>query len=753
MSNQFNRSSSAYEQEESIEERDLPHNSSRSDSSSYKQKSPSSLLSYSEIQLAPPETLKTVSQENHNQKMSAFSNKISSLEWFYNLPIRSKQSLALLASQVLPVAGIVGIGIFLISGGGQSKITQRTKLEAGDREVYIRKPDGTFTLATDLKLTANSSLVTTGIVALVLAGAALGLTAFLAYIQRLAIVLPLQQLQLAANQFTTGDRQVRAEVFAADEVGKLTLVFNQLADQLVAVEAAIAAEVQQSRLLEELASASNSQRLESSLNKLLAKVRHNLQADRTLIYKFDTNSWQGEIIAESVAPGFKRTVGKEIQDPGLAQKYADNYQQGVTRALNNIYEEGLGEFQLKQLESFAVKACLIVPIISDGELFGLAIAHQCSQTRTWQQNEIEYFNQFASQIGLALNSFLSLEEKREEAARERQQKEEIQKELLQLVNDVEIASLGDLTVEAEINGSSQMSIVASGFNEIVASLRKIVIEIEQATATINTSVGKNEQGIRQLANEALKQITEINQGLNSVEQMNLSIQEVSKNAREAAKVARTTATTAQTGGEAMARAVESILQLQATVGETANKVKRLGQSSQQISKAISLINQIALKTKVLAVNAGIEAGRAGEEGQGFVVVAEEVGKLATQSAAATKEIEQIVANIQLETNDLAKGMKIGTAQVVEGARLVEQTKGSLAQLVQVSTKMDRLVQSISTSTISQAQTSQKVTNLMQEVAELAQQTCAFSDRVSTSLHQTVEVAQQLQESASSFKIE
>ena len=752
MSNQFNRSSSAYEQGESTEERDLPHKASQSDSSSYKQKSPSS-LSYSEIQLAAPETLKTVSAETHSQKTTAFSNKISSLEWFYALPIRSKQSLALLASQVLPVAGLVGIGIFLVSGGGESQITQRAKFEGGDREVYIRQPDGKFTLATDLKATANSPLVTTGVVALALATAALGVTAFLAYIQRLAVVLPLQQLQLTANQFSAGDRQVRAEVFAADEVGKLTLTFNQLADKLVALETAIAAEVQQSRLLEELASASNSQRLESSLNKLLAKVRHNLEADRTLIYKFDANTWQGEIIAESVAPGVKRTVGKEIQDPGFAQKYADNYQQGVTRSIGNIYEEALGEFQLKQLESFSVKACLIVPIISDGELFGLAIAHQCSQTRNWQQNELEYFNQFASQIGLALNSFLSLEEKREEAERERQQREAIQKELLQLVNDVEIASLGDLTVEAEINGSSQMSIVASGFNEIVASLRNIVTQIEQATATINSSVGQNEQGIRQLANEALKQITEIDQGINSVEKMNLSIQEVSNNARAAAEVARTTATTAQTGGEAMARAVESILQLQATVGETANKVKRLGQSSQQISKAISLINQIALKTKVLAVNAGIEAGRAGEEGQGFVVVAEEVGKLATQSAAATKEIEQIVSNIQLETNDLAKAMKIGTAQVVEGARLVEQTKGNLAQLVQVSTKMDRLVQSISTTTISQGQTSQKVTNLMQEVARLAQQTREFSERVATSLHQTVEVSQQLQESASSFKIE
>jgi twitching motility protein PilJ len=337
------------------------------------------------------------------------------------------------------------------------------------------------------------------------------------------------------------------------------------------------------------------------------------------------------------------------------------------------------------------------------------------------------------------------------AQEQREKTDQLQKELIQLLSDVEGVSRGDLTVRAEIT-EGEIGIVADFFNSIIESLREIVIQVKQAANQVNLSVGDNENSIQELAGAAIRQADRINEILYSVEMMTGSIEQVADSAKSAATVAKVASHNAKVGGLTMEKTVESILQLRYTVAETAKKVKRLGESSQQISKVISLINQIAMQTNLLAINASIEAARAGEEGRGFAVVAEEVGELAAQSAAATKEIEQIVENIQLETNSVVEAMEVGTTQVVEGTRLVEQTKESLAQIVEVSTQIDLLVQSISNATVSQAMTSQSVKELMQEIAQISQNTSDSSKTVARSLKETVSITEELQESVSTFQV-
>ncbi|NEQ19907.1 MAG: chemotaxis protein, partial [Microcoleus sp. SIO2G3] len=144
--------------------------------------------------------------------------------------------------------------------------------------------------------------------------------------------------------------------------------------------------------------------------------------------------------------------------------------------------------------------------------------------------------------------------------------------------------------------------------------------------------------------------------------------------------------------------------------------------------------------------------RAGEEGQGFAVVAEEVGELAARSAAATKEIEQIVENIQRETTEVVQAMELGTTQVVEGTRIVEDAKQNLGQILEISRQIDLLVQSVSIATASQAQTSQTVSSLMKDIAASSQRTSDSSKKVSESLQQTVEISQQLQATVGTFKV-
>ncbi len=334
---------------------------------------------------------------------------------------------------------------------------------------------------------------------------------------------------------------------------------------------------------------------------------------------------------------------------------------------------------------------------------------------------------------------------------ERHQKETLQQQLLQLLNDVEGAARGDLTVRADVT-AGEIGTVADFFNSIVESLRDIVTQVQQAATHVNTAIGSNEGAIRHLAEEALTQAAEINHTLDAVDHMTQSMKSVAESAEKAAFVANHAAHTATKSGHAMDLTVQNILSLRETVGETAKKVKRLGESSQQISRVVSLINQIAIQTNLLAINAGIEAARAGEEGQGFAVVAEEVGELAVRSAAATQEIEQIVENIQRETSEVVQAMEIGTTQVVEGTRIVEEAKESLSEILDVSRQIDSLVQSISTATASQVETSQSVSQLMKDIAAVSQRTSDSSRQVSESLQQTVEISHQLQETVEAFKV-
>ncbi|NEO96955.1 MAG: methyl-accepting chemotaxis protein, partial [Moorea sp. SIO3G5] len=335
---------------------------------------------------------------------------------------------------------------------------------------------------------------------------------------------------------------------------------------------------------------------------------------------------------------------------------------------------------------------------------------------------------------------------------QQQQREALQLQLLELVNKVEGAAQGDLTVRAEIL-SGEIGTVADFFNAVIESLRRIVTQVKTAATEVHQSVGENAGAIHQLSEAALQQTQEITDTLDSVAQMTGSIQEVAFNARQAAAVAHTAANTAQSGTHAIERSVASILILRDTIAETAKKVKRLGESSQQISQVVAFINQIALQTNLLSINAGIEAARAGEDGQGFAVVAEEVGELAARAATATKEIEQIVDNIQQGTSEVVEAMELGTTQVVEGTYLVQEAKDSFRQILNVSTQIDQFIQSIFQATVSQAETSSAVTNVMKDIAQISERTYQSTEHISHSLQDTVSIAEELQTSVGKFKVD
>ncbi|MEH2070712.1 MAG: methyl-accepting chemotaxis protein [Nostoc sp.] len=554
----------------------------------------------------------------------------------------------------------------------------------------------------------------------------------------------------------------RLDTQREDELGILSANINQMAEQLEILSKEQELDVEAAKLLADISlNIRRTLKTEDIYQIAVQEVRRAIKTDRVIIYYLNPDTKDGVVIAESVSSNWPQMIGVRIDEPSFWTHRIETYPDNRVQAVANIYQDQNvkstdGYIQL--LEKFAVKGNLITPIIVQEQLLGLLIADCCETPHVWQQPEINLFQQIATQIGYALEEAKLLEEIKQakniaviDSDEERQEKEALQQQLLELLDDIEGAAKGDLTVRADVT-AGEIGTVADFFNSIVESLRDIVTQVKQAATQVNTAISSNEGAIYQLAEEALTQATQINWTLDAVDQMTQSMQAVAESAEKAAFIANHAAHNATQSGHAMDLTVQNILSMRETVGETAKKVKRLGESSQQISRVVSLINQIAIQTNLLAINAGIEAARAGEEGQGFAVVAEEVGELAIRSAAATQEIEEIVENIQRETSEVVHAMEIGTTQVVEGTRIVEEAKGSLNQILDVSRQIDFLVQSISTATASQVETSQSVSQLMKDVAAVSQRTSDSSVQISQSLQETVEISQQLQETVGTFKV-
>jgi twitching motility protein PilJ len=352
-----------------------------------------------------------------------------------------------------------------------------------------------------------------------------------------------------------------------------------------------------------------------------------------------------------------------------------------------------------------------------------------------------------------LQSVVASNSEAQRKAREMEQaKDELQRQVIRLLDDVEGAARGDLTVKAEVT-ADVLGAVADSFNLTIDSLRQIVQQVQTAAVQVNNSSTESEAFARRLSSDALRQAEELAVTVNSVQMMTASIKRVAESARESEEVARTASATALKGGEAVERTVAGILEIRETVAESTRKVKRLAESSQQISQIVSVISQIASRTNLLALNASIEAARAGEAGKGFAIVADEVRQLADRSAKALKEIEHIVLQIQSETGSVMAAMEQGTQQVIQGTKLAEQAKTSLDDIIQVSNRIDSLVRSITADTIEQRETSKSVTEVMQSVEIQAQSTSQEAQKVSSSLENLVIVARNLLTYVERFKVD
>ncbi len=555
---------------------------------------------------------------------------------------------------------------------------------------------------------------------------------------------PILAATSAVEKLGQGKFDTRIAVKGEDELAVLGSNINRMADQLQILLQGQADEAERASLLKDIAvRIGQFINAEDIFKTPVEEIRLALKTDRVVVYGFN-EKWQGTVIAESVAEGWPRAMGAKIDDPCFADRYVERYRKGRVQPTENIYAAGLNECHINQLEQFAVKANLVAPILQGSKLLGLLIAHQCSGPRAWQQPEIDLFAQVATQVGFGLDRANLLEQ-------QKSAKEKLQRRALELMMEVDPVSKGDLTIRANVT-EDEIGTVADSYNATINSLRKIVTQVQTAAKQVTATTSSSEVSVQELSAEALRQAEEVATALARIQAMSNSMRSVANSAEQAEAAVKRATQTVEAGDTAMNRTVEGILAIRETVAETSEKVKRLGESSQKISKVVKLINTFADQTNLLALNAAIEAARAGEEGRGFAVVADEVGSLALQSAEATAEIEKLVADIQAETIEVVAAMEAGTEQVVTGTKLVDETRQSLNQITAASAQISALVQAIASAAVEQSQASEEVTQTMTDMAESAQHTSNEATVVSASFKELLAVAQQLQASVGQFKV-
>ena len=339
--------------------------------------------------------------------------------------------------------------------------------------------------------------------------------------------------------------------------------------------------------------------------------------------------------------------------------------------------------------------------------------------------------------------------KREEMALDNNRRN--QRAILRLLDEMANLADGDLTVHAtvteEITGA-----IADSVNFTIDALRTLVTTINSTAAEVSSSADKTRQTANSLAQASSKQAREIASASAAVTDMAESMESVTRNAAESADVALKSVEIAQKGADVVRKTIGSMENIREQIQETSKRIKRLGESSQEIGDIVGLITEIADQTNILALNAAIQASTAGDAGRGFAVVADEVQRLAERASNATKQIEGLVNTIQADTNEAVKSMEMSTSGVVSGAAMAEDAGEALKEIEDVSTELSKLIQGISDSARKQSEVANHVSQSMNVIQEITVQTSEGTEETSTSLNALNELSSELSQSVSGFKL-
>jgi methyl-accepting chemotaxis protein len=318
---------------------------------------------------------------------------------------------------------------------------------------------------------------------------------------------------------------------------------------------------------------------------------------------------------------------------------------------------------------------------------------------------------------------------------------------------LEKLAVGDLTVKMTGEYLGDYSKIKDSINALAYSFNNAISEVANIVEATTSSSHEISSSIEQMAAGAQEQSSQTTEVAGAVEEMTKTILETSKNSTVAAETAKSAGVSAKEGGDVVAQTIEGMNRIADVVTKSAETVHALGKSSDQIGEIIQVIDDIADQTNLLALNAAIEAARAGEQGRGFAVVADEVRKLAERTTKATKEIAVMIKQIQKDTSGAVESMSKGTCEVEKGKALADKAGESLKQIIEGADKVVNVVTLVAAASEEQSSTSEQISKNIEVISNVTEESAAGISQISKAAEDLDRLTINIQELILRFKID
>lgn len=354
-------------------------------------------------------------------------------------------------------------------------------------------------------------------------------------------------------------------------------------------------------------------------------------------------------------------------------------------------------------------------------------------------------------MSIIMDTRRRLEEAKAQSEATKAQNAANQKAILRLLDEMANLADGDLTVKVSVT-EGFTGAIADSINFSIEQLRALVNTINQTAVKVDTAAQETQSTARLLAEASDHQAQEIGAMTQSSNKMAESIDKISSETSNSADVAEHAVQIAANGGLVVRNTIDGMSTIREQIQDTSKRLKRLGESSQEIGDIISVINEIADETNILSLNAAIQSSMAGETGRSFAVVADEVQHLAEHVSAATKQVESLVSTIQIDVNEAITSMEQTISEVVHGTRLAQDAGVALEEIEQISNKLSGLIRSISETATIQAQSASQISHHMVAIRDISIQTSLGSKATAQSIGELADMAMEMRQSVTGFKL-